>query len=56
MTSIGGLNVVPIRKGSMSGEVAKAIDALEEVDLTYETNPMASSVKERFGRKARRDE
>jgi len=42
MTAIGELTVVPIRKGSMSGEVAKAVEALEEFDVTYETTPMGT--------------
>jgi len=42
MTAIGELNVVPVRKGSMSEEIAKAIEALEEFDVAYETNPMGT--------------
>ena len=42
MTVIGELNVTPIRKGSMSAELAKAIEALDEFDVSYESNPMAT--------------
>jgi len=42
MTAIGELNIVPVRKGSMSGEIAKAIEALEAFDVTYETTPMGT--------------
>lgn len=42
MTAIGELNVIPVRKGSMSGEVAKADQTLEEFDIAYETNPMGT--------------
>ena len=42
MTAIGELNIIPIREGSMSGEIAKAIEALEAFDITYETNPMGT--------------
>lgn len=42
MTAIGELTVVPIRKGSMSTEVAKAVEALEAFDVTYETTPMGT--------------
>lgn len=42
MTAIGELNIIPVRKGSMSAEIAKAIEALEQFDLAYETNPMGT--------------
>lgn len=42
MTAIGELNIIPVRKGSMSGEIAKAIEALERFDVTYQTNPMGT--------------
>ncbi|MFC4247733.1 MTH1187 family thiamine-binding protein [Natribaculum luteum] len=45
MTAIGELNVVPIREGSMSEEIAKAVDALEAFDVAYETNPMGTIVE-----------
>jgi uncharacterized protein (TIGR00106 family) len=42
MTAIGELNIIPVRKGSMSAEIAKAIEALEQFDIAYETNPMGT--------------
>ena len=42
MTVIGELNVTPIRKESMSEELAKAIEALDAFDVSYETNPMGT--------------
>ena len=42
MTAIGELNVIPIREGSMSEEISKAIDALETFDVDYEINPMGT--------------
>jgi uncharacterized protein (TIGR00106 family) len=42
MTAIAELNIIPIRKGSMSGEIAKAVEALEAFDITYETTPMGT--------------
>lgn len=45
MTAIGELTVVPIRKGSMSAEIAKAIGALEPFDIDYETTPMGTIIE-----------
>ncbi|RLM88559.1 thiamine-binding protein [Halobellus sp. Atlit-38R] len=45
MTAIGELNIVPVRAGSMSGEIAKAIEALEQFDVDYETNPMGTVIE-----------
>lgn len=42
MTAFGELSVVPVREGSMAGEIAKAIDALEAFDVDYETTPMGT--------------
>jgi len=42
MTAIGELNIIPVRKGSMSADIAKAVEALEEFDIAYETNPMGT--------------
>ena len=42
MTAIAELNIIPVRKGSMSGEIAKVVEALEAFDITYETNPMGT--------------
>ncbi len=45
MTAIGFLSVAPVTEGSMSGEVAKAVAALEEFDVGYETTPMGTIVE-----------
>ena len=45
MTAIALLSVAPVIEGSMSGEVAAAIDALEDFDVSYETNPMGTVVE-----------
>lgn len=42
MTVIGELNVTPIRTGSMAGELAKAIEALDAFDVSYESNSMGT--------------
>lgn len=53
MTVVALLSVAPVIEGSMAGEVAKAVNALEEFDVSYETNPMgtvieAESIEELF--------
>ncbi|MES3162024.1 MAG: MTH1187 family thiamine-binding protein [Halorubrum sp.] len=45
MTVIAMLSVAPVREGSMSGEVAKAVDALDAYDVSYETNPMGTVIE-----------
>ncbi|ELZ17166.1 hypothetical protein C477_13065 [Haloterrigena salina JCM 13891] len=45
MTVIALLSVAPVIEGSMSGEVAKAVDALEAYDVEYETNPMGTVIE-----------
>ena len=45
MTVIAMLSVAPVREGSMSGEVAKAVDALDDHDVRYETNPMGTVIE-----------
>lgn len=45
MTVIGFLSVAPVVEGSMAGEVAKAVDALEDFDVTYETTPMGTTIE-----------
>lgn len=37
MTAIARLEVIPIHEGSMSNDIARAIEALEEFDISYET-------------------
>jgi uncharacterized protein (TIGR00106 family) len=45
MTVIALLSVAPVREGSMSEEVAKAVAALDEFDVSYETNPMGTVIE-----------
>ena len=45
MTVIGFLSVAPVREGSMAGEVAKAVAALDEFDVAYETTPMGTTIE-----------
>lgn len=45
MTVIALLSVAPVIEGSMSEEVAKAVDALAEFDVRYETNPMGTVIE-----------
>lgn len=37
MTAIARLEVIPIHEGSMSNDIARAIEAIEEFDISYET-------------------
>ncbi|HET7322774.1 MAG TPA: MTH1187 family thiamine-binding protein [Halococcus sp.] len=45
MTIVALLSVAPVREGSMAGEVAKAVDALDDFDVSYETNPMGTVIE-----------
>ena len=45
MTAIAMLSVAPVIEGSMAGEVAKAVAALDEFDVSYETNPMGTVIE-----------
>ena len=45
MTTIALLSVAPVVEGSMADEVAKAVAALDEFDVDYETNPMGTVVE-----------
>ncbi|MEF8851633.1 MAG: MTH1187 family thiamine-binding protein [Haloarculaceae archaeon] len=45
MTVFGFLSVAPVREGSMAGEVARAVEALEAFDVTYETTPMGTVIE-----------
>ncbi|GAB3034678.1 hypothetical protein GCM10025298_24600 [Natronobiforma cellulositropha] len=42
---IAFLSVAPVIEDSMSGEVAKAVDALEGFDVSYETTPMGTTIE-----------
>ena len=45
MTVIALLSVAPVIEDSMSGEIAKAVDALDDYDVEYETNPMGTVIE-----------
>ncbi|MFB6162817.1 MAG: MTH1187 family thiamine-binding protein [Halococcoides sp.] len=45
MTVFGFLAVVPMMQGSLAGQVAKAVEALDEHDVAYETTPMGTIVE-----------
>ncbi|WP_254768889.1 MTH1187 family thiamine-binding protein [Salinilacihabitans rarus] len=45
MTVIGFLSTAPVVEGSMAGEVAKAVDALDAFDVEYETGPMGTTIE-----------
>jgi uncharacterized protein (TIGR00106 family) len=45
MTVIGFLSVAPVIERSMSAEVAKAVAALDEFDVGYETTPMGTVIE-----------
>ena len=45
MTVVALLSVAPVIEDSMADEVAKAVDALEEYDVNYETNPMGTVIE-----------
>jgi uncharacterized protein (TIGR00106 family) len=42
MTVIAMLSVAPVREGSMAEDVAAAVAALDDFDVSYETNPMGT--------------
>ena len=45
MTVIALLSVAPVVEGSMADEVAKAVAALDDFDVSYETNPMGTVIE-----------
>ena len=45
MTVVALLSVTPVIEDSMAGEVAKAVEALENFDVAYETNPMGTVIE-----------
>lgn len=45
MTVIAHLSVAPVKEGSMADEVAKGVEALEEFDVSYETNAMGTVIE-----------
>ena len=45
MTAIALLSVAPVIEESMAEEVAAAVAALDEFDVSYETNPMGTVIE-----------
>ena len=45
MTVVALLSVAPVTEESMADEVATAVEALEEYDVSYETNPMGTVIE-----------
>jgi uncharacterized protein (TIGR00106 family) len=45
MTASGFLTVAPVVEGSMAEQVARAVDALEDCDVAYETTPMGTLIE-----------
>lgn len=45
MTVVGFLSVAPVQEESMASEVAKAVAALDDFDVTYETTPMGTTIE-----------
>ena len=45
MSVIALLSVAPVIEDSMASEVAAAVGALEEFDVSYETNPMGTVIE-----------
>lgn len=45
MTVVAFLSVAPATDESMAPEVAKAVDALEDFDVSYETTPMGTTIE-----------
>lgn len=45
MTVIAMLSVAPVIEDSMASEVAKAVAALDDFDVSYETNPMGTVIE-----------
>lgn len=45
MSVVALLSVAPVIEDSMSGEVAKAVAALDDFEVSYETNPMGTVIE-----------
>jgi uncharacterized protein (TIGR00106 family) len=45
MSVVALLSVAPVIEDSMAPEIAKAVDALDEYDVSYETNPMGTVIE-----------
>ena len=45
MTVVALLSVAPVTEDSMASEVAAAVEALDEFEVSYETNPMGTVIE-----------
>jgi len=45
MTVVALLSVAPVKEGGMAPDVAKAVAALDNHDVSYETNPMGTVIE-----------
>jgi uncharacterized protein (TIGR00106 family) len=45
MTVFGMLRITPVTDEDITEDVAAAVDALEEYDVSYETNPMSTVIE-----------
>lgn len=45
MTVTGFISTAPVTEEHMAGEVAKAIEAIDEHDVQYETSPMGTTIE-----------
>jgi len=45
MAVVALLSVAPVTEASMAGDVADAVAALDDFDVSYETNPMGTVVE-----------
>lgn len=45
MTAIAILSVAPVIEGSMAAQVAKAVEALDDHEVRYETTPMGTIIE-----------
>jgi uncharacterized protein (TIGR00106 family) len=45
VTVIAFLSVAPVREGSMAEDVARAVAALDDHPVTYETTPMGTTIE-----------
>ena len=45
MTAIARLEIIPIREEHMSDQIAAAVDALDQFDISYELTPMDTIIE-----------
>jgi len=45
MTASGFLTVAPVIEGSMAEQIARAVEALEDAGVAYETTPMGTLIE-----------